>query len=90
MRQEALPFAYRSFRFRFDGMDGFIRFALSIGRIGRENVESLDLSWLSYSEMEATSKPYRFLYAFAVSSRLKMRISIEAAEKTQNLMFLFQ
>lgn len=38
-------------------MDDFIKFALSIGRIGRSNVESLELFWYSSSEMEATSNP---------------------------------
>lgn len=57
MRQEALPFAYRSIHFKFDDMDDFIKFALSVGRIGRNNVESLELFWLSSSDLEATSNP---------------------------------
>lgn len=57
MRQEALPFAYRSTHFKFDDMDDFIKFALSIGRIGRSNVESMVLFWLSSSDLEATSNP---------------------------------
>jgi hypothetical protein len=57
IRQEALPFAYRSIRFKFDDMDDFIKFGLSIGRIGRNNVESLELFWLSSSDLEATSNP---------------------------------
>lgn len=57
MRQEALPFAYRSIHFKFEDMDDFIKFALSIGRIGRNNVESLDFFWLSSSDLEAKSDP---------------------------------
>lgn len=53
IRREALPFAYRSLRFRFDDMDDFIKFAVSIGQIGRKNVESLELIWMSSCDMEA-------------------------------------
>jgi hypothetical protein len=38
-------------------MYDFIKFALSIGRTGRRNVESLELFWLSSSDLEAMSNP---------------------------------
>jgi hypothetical protein len=50
VRQESLPLAFRRTLFRFDDMDELIKFLLSIGRSGRENIETLDFPWTSVSE----------------------------------------
>lgn len=55
LRHEALPLAYRNISFSWPDMDDFIKFALSIGTIGRENVESLELLWFSSSDSEHRS-----------------------------------
>lgn len=52
IRHEALPLVYRNISFRWSDIDDFIKFALSIGTIGRNNVESLELSWFSSSGSE--------------------------------------
>ncbi|KAJ5931194.1 hypothetical protein N7516_005683 [Penicillium verrucosum] len=57
MRQDALPFVYRTIGFRWDDIDSFIKFAISIGEIGRNNVESLELFWLSSSDSEFRPSP---------------------------------
>lgn len=57
MRQDALPFAYRMIGFRWDDIDSFIKFAISIGEIGRNNVESLELFWLSSTDSEFRPSP---------------------------------
>lgn len=57
MRQDALPFAYRMIGFHWDDIDSFIKFAISIGEIGRNNVESLELFWLSSSDSEFRPSP---------------------------------
>jgi hypothetical protein len=64
MRREALPFAYRSIHFKFDDMDDFIKFAFSIGRIGRSNVESLELFCVNSSDLEAMSNPKMLICAY--------------------------
>ncbi|OJD10935.1 hypothetical protein AJ78_08185 [Emergomyces pasteurianus Ep9510] len=52
MRQEALPIAYRRTVFRLDDMDEFIKLAILIGRIGRDNIESLEFAWESRSDLD--------------------------------------
>lgn len=50
MRREALPLAYRRTVFRFGDIDDFIRIGVSIGRIGRDNIESLEFAWESKAD----------------------------------------
>ncbi|RJE25382.1 hypothetical protein PHISCL_02273 [Aspergillus sclerotialis] len=50
MRNEALSLAYRETAFYLGDIDDFIRFAVSIGRIGRDNVETLNFSWMSRAD----------------------------------------
>ncbi|TGO45830.1 hypothetical protein BCON_0362g00070 [Botryotinia convoluta] len=52
MRQEALPFAYRRTVFHVDDMDDLVKFLISIGEIGRDNIKSLELAWQSRSDFE--------------------------------------
>lgn len=53
MRQEALPLAYRRTAFHcLDDMESFIRLAISIGEIGRRNIESLMFNWDSLSDLD--------------------------------------
>ena len=44
MRQEALPLAYRRTIFRVDDMNDLVKLLIAVGRIGRDNIESLDLA----------------------------------------------
>lgn len=50
VREETLSLAYRRTDFHLDDMDDFIKFTISIGRIGRENIESLEFAWASKSD----------------------------------------
>lgn len=50
IRQEALSIAYRRTFFRLDDIDDFIKIAISIGQIGRENIQSVEFSWESRSD----------------------------------------
>ena len=52
MRQEAPPLAYRTTIFRLDDMDDLIKLLIAVGRIGRDNIESLDLAWESRADSE--------------------------------------
>ena len=52
MRQEALPLAYRRTVFHLDDMDDLVKLLVAVGRIGRDNIESLDLTWESRAESE--------------------------------------
>ena len=44
MRQEALPIAYRRTVFHLDDMDDLIKLLAAVGRVGRDNIESLELT----------------------------------------------
>ncbi|KAK1140901.1 hypothetical protein N8T08_009774 [Aspergillus melleus] len=55
IRAETLPLIYRSTKFRLGDMDDFIKLAISVGEIGRQNIESLEFLWQSRSDMEATT-----------------------------------
>lgn len=66
MRQEALPLAYRRTVFHLDDMDDFVKLLIAVGKIGRDNIESLELTWESRagSELkwdETTQSEDRFL-----------------------------
>lgn len=52
MRQEALPLAYRGTVFQLDDIDDLIRLLITVGKAGRENIESLDLDWESRMDSE--------------------------------------
>lgn len=52
MRQEALPIAYRKTVFHLDEMDDLIKLLIAVGRIGRDNIESLELTWESRADSE--------------------------------------
>jgi len=52
MRQEALPFVYRSTVFQLDDMDDLIKLLIAVGQIGRDNIESLELVWESRTDSE--------------------------------------
>ncbi|PGH21366.1 hypothetical protein AJ80_03283 [Polytolypa hystricis UAMH7299] len=56
MRQEALPIAYRKTAFRLDDMDEFIKVAIAIGTLGRENIESLEFAWESRADAKIASE----------------------------------
>lgn len=51
IRQEALSIAYRRTFFRLDHIDDFVKVALSIGEIGRANLQSVEFSWESRSDL---------------------------------------
>lgn len=52
MRQEALPFAYRRTVFQLEDMDDLIQLLIAAGTIGRDNIESLELTWESRADSE--------------------------------------
>ena len=52
MRQEALPIAYRRTVFHLGDMDDLIKLLVAVGRIGRDNIESLELTWESRADSE--------------------------------------
>lgn len=52
IRQEALPLAYRRMVFHLDDMDNLIKLLIAVGRIGRDNIESLELIWESRADSE--------------------------------------
>ncbi len=52
IRQEALPLAYRRTVFHLDDMDDFIKLLIAVGKIGRDNIESLELTWESRADSE--------------------------------------
>lgn len=52
IREEILPLAYAATKFHFDDMDYVVKFLLAIGRLGRENVKTLDFPWTSASDSE--------------------------------------
>ncbi|KAL9611963.1 MAG: hypothetical protein Q9167_003403 [Letrouitia subvulpina] len=52
MRQESLPLAYRRTVFHLDNVDDLIKLLVAAGRIGRNNIESLELMWESKADIE--------------------------------------
>ena len=52
IREEALPVAYASTRFQFKYMEELIHFLLAIGRLGRRNIEALDITWDTFTDHE--------------------------------------
>lgn len=49
LRHELLPIAYCNTTFKIDNIDGAIMFLLGIGTIGRRNLTSIDIFWMSDS-----------------------------------------
>ncbi|KAL4918662.1 hypothetical protein BDW62DRAFT_60661 [Aspergillus aurantiobrunneus] len=54
VREEALGIAYRKSFVQLEDMDDFIVFAISIGKIGQGNVESMSFTWESKSDPSST------------------------------------
>jgi hypothetical protein len=52
MRQEALPLAYRRTLFHLDNMDDLIKLLIAVGKIGRDNIESLEFPWESRTDLQ--------------------------------------
>ena len=52
MRQEALPLAYRRTVFHLDDMDDLIKLLIAVGKIGRDNIQSMELAWESRADSE--------------------------------------
>ena len=52
MRQEALPLAYRRTAFHLVDIDDVIQLLLAVGKLGRNNIESLELAWESRADCE--------------------------------------
>ncbi|KAI4193078.1 MAG: hypothetical protein LQ348_002978 [Seirophora lacunosa] len=52
IRQEALPFAYRKTLFHLDDMDDLVKLLVAIGKVGRDNIEMLELAWESRADSE--------------------------------------
>lgn len=50
IRREALPLAYRYTEFRLDNLESAIKFLVAAGQIGRENMQTLHLTWESVLE----------------------------------------
>ncbi|KAK0619581.1 hypothetical protein B0T14DRAFT_519516 [Immersiella caudata] len=54
IRKEALPLAYRRTTFCLDSLESATRFLISVGQIGRKNIETLRVAWESTSEPTCT------------------------------------
>ncbi len=52
LRQEALPLAYRRTAFHLSDMDDLIKLLLAVGKLGRNNIESLEFAWESRADCE--------------------------------------
>ena len=52
MRWETLSIAYRRTIFRLDDIDDLIKLLIAVGRIGRDNIESLEFAWESRADSE--------------------------------------
>ncbi len=52
IRQETLPLAYRRTVFHLDDMDDLIKLLIAVGKIGRDNIESLKFTWESRADSE--------------------------------------
>ncbi|KAL9014435.1 MAG: hypothetical protein Q9173_000917 [Seirophora scorigena] len=52
IRQEALPFAYRRTLFHLDDMDDLVKLLVAVGKVGRDNIEMLELAWESRADSE--------------------------------------
>ena len=52
MRQETLPLAYSHLVFRMNDIDSLIEFLIAVGRVGRDNIVSLELPWKSMADAE--------------------------------------
>ncbi|KAL8978823.1 MAG: hypothetical protein Q9177_006300 [Variospora cf. flavescens] len=52
MRQEALPFAYRRTLFHLDDMDDLVKLLVAVGKVGRDNIEMVELAWKSRADSE--------------------------------------
>ncbi|KAL8957687.1 MAG: hypothetical protein Q9193_005106 [Seirophora villosa] len=50
IRQEALPFAYRKTLFHLDDMDDLVKLLVAVGKVGRDNIEMLELAWESRAD----------------------------------------
>lgn len=53
IRQEALPFAYRSTTFCLDDLDDAVKVLVGVGQIGRDNMTSLQFPWESKNEIQS-------------------------------------
>ncbi|KAL4784668.1 hypothetical protein BJX76DRAFT_326444 [Aspergillus varians] len=56
IREEALGLAYRKSFIQLEDMDDFLVFAVSIGKIGHDNVESIGFTWESRSDTASTGR----------------------------------
>lgn len=56
MRQEALPLAYRRTHFQLADTDDLVKLLVAAGTVGRDNIESLELTWESKADSELKSE----------------------------------
>jgi len=89
MRQEALPFAYRRTVFHFDDMDDLIKLLIAVGDIGRDNIESLELSWQSRTDTEFqwTEAPVRNEHSLTLPT-LHVTKCVQLLKQCKRLRFL--
>ena len=52
MRLEALPLAYRRTTFHLVDLDDLIKLLVAVGKLGRNNTESLELNWESRADSD--------------------------------------
>ena len=52
MREEVLPFAYRVTSLRIDDINELIYVLIAIGNIGRQNIETIEVTWESNAEWQ--------------------------------------
>ena len=68
IREEALPVAYASTRFQFRDMEDLVQFLLAIGRLGRRNIEALNITWTTFTDREF--RDWRFFIGREVPPKL--------------------
>ena len=74
MRQKALPLAYRRTIFHLNDMDELIKLLLAVGRIGRDNIESLGLAWESRADSEFKFESVRLYFERDLISRISPNV----------------
>ncbi|KAK1975310.1 hypothetical protein LZ30DRAFT_605947 [Colletotrichum cereale] len=52
IREEALPLAYRHTLFRLHDLDDLLKLLMAVGKVGRDNIQSIQFPWESKSESE--------------------------------------
>jgi 2EXR family len=89
MRREALPLAYRTTMFRLDDMDELIKLLIAVGRVGRDNIESMEFAWQSRIDLEQQcSRPLNSTEDSLSLPTLHVGKCLQLLRQCKNLKFL--